>query len=69
MAHRLDTIIDYDMILVLEDGEVKEFGPPFELISKGESGLFASMVQNTGHGMGKMLTDRARDTASDKVKA
>jgi ATP-binding cassette subfamily C (CFTR/MRP) protein 4 len=34
IAHRLNTIIDYDKILVLEKGEVVEYGPPWELVKK-----------------------------------
>lgn len=39
--------MDYDRILVLEKGELAEFGSPFELISN-ETGLFHSMCQETG---------------------
>ena len=34
VAHRLDTVIGYDRIAVLGDGEVLEYGPPNELILK-----------------------------------
>ena len=34
VAHRLDTIIDADIVVVLENGRVKESGPPKELMSK-----------------------------------
>lgn len=34
IAHRLNTIIDYDKILVLEKGAVVEYGPPWELVKK-----------------------------------
>jgi len=46
VAHRLDTIIDYDRILVLGDGKILEYGTPRELLSM--NGHFASMVANTG---------------------
>ena len=32
VAHRLDTIIDSDRVLVLSNGRVKEFGRPHELL-------------------------------------
>lgn len=35
IAHRLETIADYDLCLVLNHGEMVEFGPIPELISKG----------------------------------
>lgn len=53
VAHRLDTIIDFDLCLVLGAGKVLEFGPPAELIRKG--GAFASMVQDTGPNMAAEL--------------
>ena len=47
IAHRLRTIIDYDKVLVLDNGKIVEFGTPFELISN-ESGIFRSMCVETG---------------------
>ena len=46
VAHRLDTIIDNDMILVLGDGHVLEYGTPHDLLMRGS--YFASMVNDTG---------------------
>ena len=34
VAHRLDTVLGYDKILVLDAGEIVEFGTPGELLSK-----------------------------------
>ncbi|ORY35158.1 P-loop containing nucleoside triphosphate hydrolase protein [Rhizoclosmatium globosum] len=34
IAHRLNTIIDYDYVLVLNDGNVVEYGAPAELLKK-----------------------------------
>ena len=44
IAHRLNTVLDYDHILVMRDGEVAEWGSPDELRRK-EGGLFAAMLQ------------------------
>ena len=44
IAHRLDTIMDYDKVLVLEGGRVMEFDKPDALIRNG--GLFADLVRN-----------------------
>ena len=42
IAHRLQTIVDYDTVLVLDHGVVLEHGPPQQLLSAG--GAFAAMV-------------------------
>jgi ABC-type multidrug transport system fused ATPase/permease subunit len=47
IAHRLQTIIDYDKVLVLEKGEVVEFDDPWELINK-EQGSFRAMCETSG---------------------
>lgn len=46
IAHRLDTIADYDKILVMEKGKVVEAGTPRELVAK--KGLFWEMIEHTG---------------------
>ena len=45
IAHRLETIIDYDRIMVLSKGQVVEFDTPHALINK-PNGVFASMVDD-----------------------
>ncbi|KAJ6725085.1 ATP-BINDING CASSETTE SUB-FAMILY C [Salix viminalis] len=47
IAHRLNTIIDCDRILVLEAGQVSEHATPEELLSN-EGSAFSRMVQSTG---------------------
>ncbi|GLT97105.1 hypothetical protein SLE2022_146880 [Rubroshorea leprosula] len=47
IAHRLNTIIDCDRIVVLDAGQVLENDTPEELLSKEES-AFTKMVQSTG---------------------
>ncbi|KAJ2252187.1 Canalicular multispecific organic anion transporter 1 [Coemansia sp. RSA 455] len=43
IAHRLDTIMNSDRIIVMEKGEIVEIGPPQELIASG--GKFAELIQ------------------------
>ncbi len=45
IAHRLDTVIYYDKILVLGSGGVLEYGSPDELIASG--GAFSKMLDET----------------------
>jgi ABC-type multidrug transport system fused ATPase/permease subunit len=47
IAHRLQTIIDYDKVLVLDKGEIVEFGDPFDLVSKSD-GVFHGMCEMSG---------------------
>lgn len=63
IAHRLQTIIDYDKVLVLDKGEVVEFGHPWELLQATNkdkinsptdaaatpaAGMFKSMCEMSG---------------------
>ncbi len=47
IAHRLQTIIDYDKVLVLDKGKLIEFDAPWELISI-EAGIFRGMCEMSG---------------------
>lgn len=47
IAHRLQTIIDYDKVLVLDTGAVVEYGDPWDLINK-EAGVFKGMCEMSG---------------------
>lgn len=51
IAHRLLTIIDFDLILVLDDGNLVEFDSPKNLLGKDEydkGAFFLRMVNETG---------------------
>ena len=47
IAHRLNTIIDYDKILVLQEGKVIEFDSPGSLM-RNEGSSFHSMLKDAG---------------------
>jgi ATP-binding cassette subfamily C (CFTR/MRP) protein 4 len=59
IAHRLDTIIGNDMILVLGNGKVLEYGSPMDLL-ENEHGYFSGMVDDTGVEMAQQLRKKAR---------
>uniref|UniRef100_A0A7N0VJV5 ABC-type xenobiotic transporter n=1 Tax=Kalanchoe fedtschenkoi TaxID=63787 RepID=A0A7N0VJV5_KALFE len=46
IAHRLNTVIDCDRILVMDAGQVQEYDHPKQLLVQG--GVFWRMVQSTG---------------------
>lgn len=69
IAHRLETVIDYDRILVIGDGKMLEFGSPSELLL--QDGHFAAMVADTGLVMACELRNRAfagTESESDIIK-
>merc|ERR1712216_59085 len=47
IAHRLNTIIDSDRILVIDQGEVAEFDRPHALLQK-EGSIFGELIDATG---------------------
>lgn len=47
VAHRLSTVIDFDRILVMDDGKAAEFGRPRDLLGY-EKGIFKAMVAESG---------------------
>ncbi|KAF7337494.1 P-loop containing nucleoside triphosphate hydrolase protein [Mycena sanguinolenta] len=46
IAHRLKTIMDYDRILVLDDGELLEFGSP-KILLQNTGGVFREMCRKS----------------------
>ena len=46
IAHRIETILDSDYILVMNNGSVAEFAPPKELLAR-ENGLFTGLVKGS----------------------
>ena len=47
IAHRLNTIINYDKILVLDNGEVQEYDTPLNLV-KNEASFLGKLIRKTG---------------------
>ncbi|ORZ09350.1 hypothetical protein BCR41DRAFT_398792 [Lobosporangium transversale] len=48
IAHRIKTVMDSDMILVMEQGRVKEYGPPKELLRRRDVSLFYKLAEQAG---------------------
>ncbi|XP_012146800.2 ATP-binding cassette subfamily C member 4 [Megachile rotundata] len=60
IAHRLNTIMDSDEVLVMDHGQAVEFDHPYILL-KNESSYFSSMVKETGKTMAEQLRNIAKE--------
>ncbi|GAB0088842.1 probable multidrug resistance-associated protein lethal(2)03659 [Sergentomyia squamirostris] len=61
IAHRLNTVMDSDRVLVMDSGRVVEFAPPYELLSGiSGSGVFDNMLREAGKGTYDQLFEIAR---------
>ncbi|KAF9974116.1 hypothetical protein BGZ73_002614 [Actinomortierella ambigua] len=58
IAHRLNTIIDYNMILVMDHGRVAEYDSPKTLLENPGS-IFSSLVDETGEQNASLLRSLA----------
>lgn len=67
IAHRLDTIIDSDRVLVLDAGRVVEFDEP-SLLLKNENSMFAGMVRAAGHEAADKLQRMAENACQARLK-
>ena len=65
VAHRLNTIMDYDSILVMDKGRAAEFGSPQDLLER--NGVFAELVASTGEESSRALREIALASSSLEV--
>jgi ABC-type multidrug transport system fused ATPase/permease subunit len=61
IAHRLNTIMDYDFVLVMDKGQAAEFDSPAKLLSKQGGGVFSELVNATGAESSKALRELAKE--------
>lgn len=55
IAHRLNTVMDSDKVLVVDAGEIVEFDHPYHLIQK-TNGYFKGLLDQTGSETSTALT-------------
>ncbi|KAJ3191281.1 Multidrug resistance-associated protein 4 [Irineochytrium annulatum] len=70
IAHRLQTIIDFDFVLVLDAGKVVEFGTPHSLLEKpiaDNSAWFHRMVSEMGEESQQQLRKLAAEKDASKA--
>ncbi|RFU76786.1 multidrug resistance-related [Trichoderma arundinaceum] len=59
IAHRLDSLLDFDKIAVLEEGAIAEIGAPKELLEEG--GAFATLYHSDKTNKRRSLDDISRE--------
>ena len=65
IAHRLNTIIDYDKILFLKEGKIAEDGHPYSLMCKDSlepDSHFKSLIMEGGEDFFKEMLARAKES-------
>jgi ABC-type multidrug transport system fused ATPase/permease subunit len=66
IAHRLDTIIESDRILVMNAGVVAEYDPPDVLLDDPES-IFYELCMNTGPAQFQVLYNKAKENVPKRL--
>lgn len=64
IAHRLNTIMDSDKVLVVDAGEIVEFGHPFELIQKAD-GYFKRLLNQINGSTATAIALVAKEVRND----
>ena len=67
IAHRLNTIIESDRVMVMDAGRLVEFAHPYELL-KNPNGHFKKLIDQTGSSTADILTEMAKKNFNKKVQ-
>jgi len=64
IAHRLETIMGSNIVLVMDSGKVVEMGAPVDLL-KDKNGYFSNLVEKTGKENAEKLKSMVENYGSD----
>lgn len=67
IAHRLNTIIESDRVLVMDAGRLVEFDEPIKLLAN-KDGVFRNLVDQTGPQGAQKLVEIAQEAHDNRVK-
>lgn len=66
IAHRLNTVMDSDKVLVMDAGTMVEFDHPYILL-KNKNGFLYKMVEQTGQATAELLHSIAAEVVKNSV--
>lgn len=66
IAHRLHTVMDLDRLLVIDNGRVVEFGPPYSLLTR-EGSIVNKMAKEAGQSTYDHLLDIAKKVSKLEI--
>lgn len=56
VAHKLDTVLDFDKVIVMNQGQLVEYGEPYKLLER-EGSWFKSLYEDVGRNEGPEAAD------------
>lgn len=66
IAHRLNTIIECDRVMVMDAGKILEFDEPYKLLQKPD-GSFKALIDQTGAGSAQKLAEIAEKAHNERI--
>jgi len=64
IAHRLETVADYDQVIVMEQGRVVQHGRIPDLVRQGQGTRFYELIQCAGHHTAKLFGELGEQSSN-----